>query len=78
VEVVANGAEVEAVDEDAVFGGAAEEAAVEACLVHLEEEGVVLAFGQRHQEASGFLAEEEGVEAYLARSKDIETYCLIV
>ena len=39
VEVAVDGAEVVAVDEEAVFGSAAEEAAVEAGIVHLEQEG---------------------------------------
>ena len=66
------GAEVEAVDEDAVFGGAAEEAAVEAGIGEFEEEGVVVLFVDGGEVATGFFAEEEGVESHFAGGEDVE------
>ena len=71
------GAEVIAVDDDAVLRRAAEEAAVQPCVVHLQQEGVVLPFLQGHQVASPLLAEEEGIQPHLPRHQDIETYCVI-
>ena len=69
--------EVEAVDYDPVLCCAAEEAAVEAGLVHLEQELVVVLLVDGHQIAAGLLAEEEGIETHLAGAEDVETYCLI-
>ena len=66
------GAEVHVVHQHAAFGDVAQEAAVDPCLVHLEEEEVVLPLGQRDHIAAPFFAEEEGVEAYLAAGEDVE------
>ncbi len=71
--VSADGAEVEAIDHDAILGGAAEKAAVQPCLVHLEQESIVLAFGQGDKVTAFLLTEEEGVEAHLAGHKNIIT-----
>ena len=65
------GAEVEAVDEDTVFGGAAEEAAVEAGFGEFEEEGVVMLFVDDGEVATGFFAEEKGIEPHLAGGEDV-------
>ena len=70
---MADGAEVEAVDYHAVLRGTSQEAAVEACIIHLEQESIVLAFGQGDKVTAFLLTEEKSVEAHLAGHKDIIT-----
>ena len=60
--VLLHGSEVETVDQNAVLGGAAKEAAVEPRLVHFQEKGIVLVFSQDCQVSPRLFAEQEGVE----------------
>lgn len=65
-------AEIHTVDKYAALGGAAQEAAVDACLAELLQEKVFARLVEGRQVAHAALAEKEGVEAHLAAGKYVE------